>query len=740
MTFAHPLPGWALLLVAVAAALVAWQAYRRFEAVPMRRYTLAAVRAVTLLAIVLILMRPVARSTDVDARDAVVPILVDTSRSMGIEDADGETRMARARAFVSGELLPALQGRFTPELLAFGESLAPVTADRLGAAARRSDLSGALAAVRDRYRGRPVAGVVVISDGGDTGGSTERPRADPVAPVYAFGIGSEAIGFDREVLSVTAAEAVLDQSRVDLAVSAVAHGTGSDPIELRLLENGRPIDVRRVTPPAAGGPVREIFQVAPGSGAATVYTVEIPPGSGEVVPENNSRSVLVQPPARQRRVLLVEGAPGYEHSFLKRALAGDRGLELDSVVRKGVNEHGADTFYIQAARSRADALTTGFPTTARAMFAYEAIVFGNVAGTQLSAAQLELARDFVSRRGGGLLVLGGQSFLQKGLVRTPIEDTLPVSLNQRTDTPSPASASSRATHRVTVTDAGLAHPIMQIGGTLDETRKKWDALPPLAAAAGSGGVRPGGTVLATTTGAGGVNRALVAVQRYGEGRSMVFTGEASWRWRMMVPSSDRSNETFWRQAMRWLAIGATDPVTVFPAPSTAPGDELSLRAAVRDDEFHPLREAQVEFRVYGPGGRMQRLDGALETTDPEAHDAAFAAKFRPEQAGIYKVTVHARRGGNDAGTSSSSFLVGGADVEMTDPRLNLPVLSRVATASGGRVLAPGQTSELLDALRANAPAAALAVRKDLWHNGWSLLFIVSLLATEWMLRRRWGLR
>ena len=248
MTFAHPLPWWALLLVVVGAALVAWQAYRRFEAVPARRYALSGLRLVTLLAIVLILMRPVQRSTDIDARDAVVPILVDTSRSMGIEDADGETRIARAKALVSGELLPALQGRFATELLAFGESVAPATPEALGSAARRSDLMGALAAVRERYRGRAIAGVVVISDGGDTGSLNERPRMDPVAPVYAFGIGAEEIGFDREVLSVTAAEAVLDESRVDLAVSAVAHGTGSDPIELRLLENGRSIDVRRVTP------------------------------------------------------------------------------------------------------------------------------------------------------------------------------------------------------------------------------------------------------------------------------------------------------------------------------------------------------------------------------------------------------------------------------------------------------------------------------------------------------------
>lgn len=737
MTFANPLPWWAVLPLLAVAALVAWLAYRRFAATATRRYSLSALRFITLVAIAVVLMRPVARSSDADARDAVVPILVDTSRSMGIEDADGRRRVDAARSFVAKELAPALNGRFQTEVLSFGETLTPSSVDALGAAARRSDLAGALAAVRERYRGRPVAGIVLLSDGGDTGGTIEQTGGgDVAAPVYAFGIGSEMSGRDKEVLSVTAAEAVLDESRVDLAVSAVTRANTAEPIELRLLENGRSLEVRHVRPPAGGGPVREVFQVSPPSGAATIYTVEIPPGPGELVPENNSRSVLVQPPARQRRVLLVEGAPGFEHSFLKRALAADRGIELDSVVRKGVDEAGADTFYIQAARSRSAALTSGFPPDAASLFAYDAIVFGNVGAQQLTTAQLEMTRDFVSRRGGGLLVLGARSFLRGGLVGTAVEDALPVSLDQRADTAVPASA--RPANRVAVTDAGLAHPVMQLSAAADDTRKRWDSLPPLASAAPSGAARAGATVLATTSGAGGISRALVAVQRYGEGRSMVFTGEASWRWRMLQPSSDRGYETFWRQAIRWLAIGANDPVTIFPAAATAPGDELALRVAVRDPSFQPVRDAHVQLHVSGPDGRLQEIDAAPDQA--ESGSAVFSARFTPGQPGVYNVTSRARRGTADAGTASTSFLVGGADVEMTDPRVNLPVLARLAAASGGRLLEPGQTSELLNALRANAPAAALAARRDLWHNGWSLAAIISLLAAEWLLRRKWGLR
>jgi hypothetical protein len=43
-------------------------------------------------------------------------------------------------------------------------------------------------------------------------------------------------------------------------------------------------------------------------------------------------------------------------------------------------------------------------------------------------------------------------------------------------------------------------------------------------------------------------------------------------------------------------------------------------------------------------------------------------------------------------------------------------------------------------LRAAVPAAVVAARRDLWHNGWSFAAIVLLLAGEWLLRRQWGMR
>jgi hypothetical protein len=161
---------------------------------------------------------------------------------------------------------------------------------------------------------------------------------------------------------------------------------------------------------------------------------------------------------------------------------------------------------------------------------------------------------------------------------------------------------------------------------------------------------------------------------------------------------------------------------------------------VRNAAFEPQRDASVDVEIVAPDGRLETLRAAQGTAGSSIEPGRFVARFRPTQRGLYRVTAQARRGSTLLGTTSTSMLVGGADLEMTDPRLNLQLLQRIALASGGQMTHAGGVEELADALRAGIPAAALATRRDLWHNAWSFAAIVALLAAEWGLRRRWGLR
>jgi hypothetical protein len=269
MSFANPLPPTAIAALVGAAALVAWLAYRGVPIAPARRHALSILRFAALVWIVLCLMRPVGRPA-ADARDAVVPVLVDASRSMGLADVDGARRIDRARDAIGRELVPAIGGRFQTDVLRFGDRVAASSVTDLSATDRRTSLADALRAVADRYRGRPVAGIVLVSDGGDNGAADAAVAAAAGPPIFAIGIGSRTPMRDRQIVSVTAAESVTRDTTVDVSVEAIAHGYGTAPIELRLLENGRAVDLRRARPAAEGVPVSETFHVSPNRDVATV--------------------------------------------------------------------------------------------------------------------------------------------------------------------------------------------------------------------------------------------------------------------------------------------------------------------------------------------------------------------------------------------------------------------------------------------------------------------------------------
>ena len=743
MTFAFPLPWWAAAVAAATVCALAWMAYRR-PLIPLPiavRGTLITLRAISLGALVVLLCRPVVERPPTSAVGTVVPIVIDTSRSMGIADADGDTRLARARRVAEQSVLPALTGRFSTEVFATGESVAVAAIDALAASGRKSDLADALSSVRERYRGRPIAGIVLISDGGDTSPrEVETGMID--VPVFTIGVGAPDGIKDRELLSITADDPRIDQASVDLRVSAVSHQFGRAPFVIRLTANGRLVESRTVTPEADGAPIETVFTAFPDTQTATVYAATITAGDDEAVVENNEDRVVVSPPARRRRVLAISGAPGYEHTFLVRALAQDPALEVDAVVRQGQGEAGQDTFLIQAPADRAAVLNRGFPATRAALYAYDAVILANMDADRLSRADLELLAGFVGERGGGLLVMGGRTLAARGLAGTPVDAALPVELGDRS-TPAPSVDVDRGTpaHTVILLSDGRQHPVMRIGPSIDDSSNddlaaRWAALPALASSAPLGGARPGASVLAVTMTPSGAVYPLIATQRFGRGRSMIFGGEASWRWRMQRPAEDRAYEFFWRQSLRWLAAPAPDRVTITTGNRVVPGDTLGIAVDVRNEEFVPQANATVEATLLGPGGTASTIALRPEGTTP----GRFVAAQRMDVEGIHRLRVEATLATARLGAADQWISVGGVTREFADPRLNERVLSRLAEGTGGRYARAGDASSLVDAIQALSPRTAQPEWQDLWHHPLVILLMAALLSAEWMLRRRWGLR
>src|SRR3954465_7079983 len=108
MHFAYPLPWWLAVILAAAVGAVAYIEYRRPLAPLTRgqRALLAGLRVVAAAALVLFVFRPIPVLPPAGSRDAIVPVLVDVSRSMRLADADGQTRLARPGAPLKNQVVP----------------------------------------------------------------------------------------------------------------------------------------------------------------------------------------------------------------------------------------------------------------------------------------------------------------------------------------------------------------------------------------------------------------------------------------------------------------------------------------------------------------------------------------------------------------------------------------------------------------------------------------------------------
>lgn len=742
MTFAVVWPWWALAAAALGVVLAALAAYRR--AVPplsdAQRASLVFLRLLVLGALVVALLRPVRQLPATEQSTRLVPVVVDVSGSMGIPDAaNGQTRLEAARAVVRAIESGVSGSRLRLEVWPMHAGTAATDLNALQVEGARSDLAVAIDEVAGRAVARDAAALVLLSDGVTTDPGGLPPERREGLPLYTVAVGGAQPVRDLDVVRLEAGTATLPGSAIDVLAIISARGSRGQAVTVRLSENGRPIDVATVVADAEASTIPVRFVVTPPPDQPTVYTAEVQEtGAGaDAVPANNRRQVLVPPQMGQRRVLLMEGAPGFEHTFLKRALATDAALSVDALVRKGRDDQGRDTFSVQATEDRAAVLAQGFPSSRETLFQYDALVISNVEAEFFTRAQLELVRQFVAERGGGLLVMGARSFEREGMAGTPIADVLPVdpSVRRWQDAAADAAARNLPANAPAVTREGATHPATRLSIEPDASSALWRALPPLASVSPMGAPRPGAQVLAVSATPGGQASPLIAVQRFGQGRALVFGGEAAWRWRMMRPSSDTAYATVWRQIVRWLAAPAPGAVTMRAGAAAAGETQTPVTIDVRDPRFLPVADAEVALTVQAPDGRMRSLQPVLA----DAAAGRYAAVAPTVDAGVWTLTAEAVHRGVVRGTSVLHLLSPTMGEEFTRPEVNLPVLRRLAAAGGGEAFTETSVPSLIERLRALPPAPARYEQVDLWHNAWTLTGIIALLATEWTLRRRWGM-
>ena len=246
-----------------------------------------------------------------------------------------------------------------------------------------------------------------------------------------------------------------------------------------------------------------------------VLRFRVSPQPGELVTENNLREALIDVRDRKEKILYFEGEARWEFKYLLRAIPQDDNVIVTSLIRT------ADNKYLRLGVDGPDELVAGFPKTREELFAYRALVIGSLEAAALTGDQLRMIAEFVDKRGGGLLMLGGpRAFAEGGYAGTAVADVLPVVLDRNA-----VQAKGTVTRlNVKPTRAGAATAVTQLGPTEAASAEKWNSLPVVTSVNRVTAVKPGATVLLSDgTVPASLQRAHTA------GRSSPVAGSKVWR-------------------------------------------------------------------------------------------------------------------------------------------------------------------------------------------------------------------
>lgn len=742
------LTGLVLLGLAIVAAVLTTLFYRRaYTALPSWQWrTLYLLRMLAIGVVFLLLLRPVLNfQQEVKQRKSVV-FALDNSASMGISDGTQEgTRWQQACDQVQ-QLWPALRDMYDLRLVTFSDGSrhldSPGELAGVQAEGESTSLSRGLLSAERSAADREIEALVLLSDG------VQNTAGSPVAIARRLGTRVVTIGtgdplhersMQRDIrvtdLDCPDQMAVENKSRVTGFIEAT--GMPGRVVQVRLLEDGRTVDERELALDDVEGAQELVFEFIPREKGLHTYEVKVPKLADEKIPQNNTRSSSALVQDSRIRVLYLEGTLRPEYGALVgRFLAKDPNIEFCALVQTRPNNF--------VRRTNIEGLELeGIPDEPELLESFDVILIGDLSATYLPEPKARLMSERVNK-GAGLMMIGGYHSLGPGgYTGTTIAKLLPVRLGgedvgQATEPFQPQ-----------LTPSGRGHPIFanisEFFAASDGDSAK-ASLPPLEGCVKVAAAKPGATVLLVHPQVSVSDSPMVvmAVQRVGEGRSAVFTGDTTRNWHQALRMMDQKTPflRYWGQTIRWLAgreetmpteagIVATTDKAYYP-----PEAEVVISATVRGAEGAAVTQADVTAAIDGPGAPGEPLTLTAKA-GPAGH---YTAAYRPSRSGRYTISVSAQFGERTLKADALKIDVGRPSLEFDRLDLDESTLVKIANETGGQYMHVSLAERLAGLLKDRYQREQ--VRREValaWPPLMWILF-VGILSCEWLLRRRFQLR
>ncbi|MEE2789344.1 MAG: glutamine amidotransferase, partial [Myxococcota bacterium] len=735
-------PTWAYFIFALASALIiffAVRAARRLER--RRRWVLIGLRLSIVAVTWVLLLQPGVRLEHVSRVRNHIPVMVDTSRSMGLpSDQASENRLDAAKRMLKAEapLLESWTSDHQIDFYSVSDRARPINdIDEVDAVGEASRILGALDELAMRFESSDLGAVVIVSDGADTdrlstAADVEQPNAEIQqvirrlgVPVHTIFTGPTNAPADVAITSVAHDDFAFVRNAVSIDVRIRVTGYENLNLPVTLRQGTQILGTRVLALKKGQTDYPFEFEFVPDQTGKSIFTLDIPPATDERVLVNNRYQFTMRIIRDKIRVLQVVGRPSWDERYLRKLLKKNPNIDLISFFILRTPDS------IDPARKNELSLIP-FPT--RELFeeqlgSFDLVIFQNFTYRGFNMRQyLPRIRDYV-KNGGGFIMLGGDlSFANGGYSGTPIESILPVTLDAQRSNPHLGRFKPR------LTTVGRYHPVTRLTPVPEENEQMWTDLPALSGMNATGGLQPGATALLThpTIQIDGQPAPVVATREVGRGRVVSVTTDSTWFWDFIASGEGGDNRQyykFWGNMMRWLI---RDPslkplrVTV-DRDRYALGVPVSVMVKVQGKDYTPAKDADVTLTFLPEDADAARTKRDLQQGDnPPVQQTGktnangeFLSRFIPPHDGAW--TVRAQSDATGPLEDQDVLVVATDPVELREVAARSGPLRLISETSGGvfRTVSKG-----LDGLaRIKPKVLKVNRRKDVavWSSAWLML-------------------
>jgi len=653
-------------------------------------------------------------------------VLLDDSGSMATADVNGGTRFKAASAD-----LQALQKRVGTDVALAVETLSGVAPS--GTCGTGPTLIHQ-ALTRSVLQGEPVDRVVLLTDGRDVEGhdfTTVGKDLHALGVDLTVGVyGSEGRPADAAIFAEPESETIR------LGEPLVVHGSIIDPSDgehvVVLKENGEPVKEVSIAADHANW-----FRVVHTAAKPGSYRYSLELAHKDALPGNNSAEFMVRVVEERIKVLLLEGIPRYEFKLLRYALDVDPMIQLASVCHLP-----GGGVYVQG-----DALhktpEQGLIESAAELFKYDVVIVRDVprslfrAGGDTTETRLRLLVDFVEKRGGGLLLLGGQDVYRAGgYGDSALAPIIPFDLSDHYSSDDQFPGMFYAN----VENGLYDHALLRLLPKPDANRELWQNMRELDGCNNVGRFRPLATPLLTRLvkipgPTGELQEHKVPVMGYqavGEGKVVAASVDTFWRWQLQPECDDPPLQALLANIVRYIAPppaqNAGEPSVSMKDMSPQVGQEVLLSTWLKNTKYEPIRNADLKVNIKRPDGQIDRM----YPRDLPEQPGYYEYRVLLEMPGLYEVeAVYGKM------KKQSRFIVGASGNEYSDLSADRPAMIRLAQAAGGMV-----EDSVDDWLRGISPGRSTVASNrtlQVWNSPLALLLFLALVCVDCYVRKRQGL-